>query len=418
METPASAETIRTPDPLRPYVAMSNRHRWGICALSAVLPQVRKPSSPSAAEGTEAHKMAEWAVHQAFKASGGGSQPAITPPQGLRDFDYSAAGVQNWRDLVAQYAGAYANNALTLFQSESCRGHHTFAMTELEINDVTIHGVRVFTVADLVAWNKGAGRLVVGDYKFGSSPVGVGTVAEPNPQCAGAAVLWADSQPGQEVREIGLFVYQPRIRHGDQWQVLAPMGVDWLNEQRAQLHAELEAVAVAAQELAAGRQVPGVPGDHCKYCPSARWCNAAAGYAAKALEVDQNKVAVVDLTAEEVMAIWGARSAFKQFEDDLRERVRILHEQAHPAVATKRRAGNRVWAHPAAVVEQLMVAERYDMLQPPGIDAVTQSGAIPAEVLAPLMKRAPDVITYSPAAGKDNALAAGAFSKYLPTQKD
>lgn len=403
--------TIRRPDPLKPFVAMSNRHRWSVCALSAVLPQVRTPSQPAAAEGTEAHKVAEWAVHQTFKNGAPCAPPVVTTPDGV------FVDPVVWQAEVLKHAQTYAQGAASLFTSGgSPLPDPTFAMVELKIEDVTIHGVRVYTVADAVFWNAGAKRLVVGDYKYGRGPVGVGTPDEPNEQCAGAAVLWVDTQgPGCQPKDIGLFVYQPRTREGEQraWQVLAPLDAAWLDKERDKLHAELFEVSQAAAALAEGRMVAGVPGEHCKYCPSARWCNTAAGYGAKALEVEAGRTAVVELTPAEVMSLWGARSAFKQFEDDLRERVRMLHEAADPAVTVKRRAGNRVWLNPAAVVEQLMLSERFDLLQPPGIEAVTQSGAVAPEVLSTLTKRAPDVLTYSPTSGKDLTAAAGAFAKYL-----
>lgn len=406
-------ETVRRPDPARPYVALSNRHRWGRCALSAVLPQVRTPSRPEAAEGTEAHKAAEWAVHQRFQVGAPAPAPELLPPPDIPSLDYSPAGVVAWQTQVLGYAQNYAAGAASLFSD--LRGTPTIAMTELQLDTQTIEGVAVGGIADSVFWNASAGRLVVGDYKFGRSPVGVGTASDPNEQCAGAAVLWSLQTSGVDVRQVGLFVYQPRIRTGagEPWQALAPLGPDWLQAEDLKLRQELRAIKHAADELAAGRLIDGTPGDHCKYCPSARWCPAAAGFAALALDVDSNVRAVVDMTPEEVMAAWGARSAFKAFEDDLRERVKILHEQHHPAVATSRRRGARTWQHPQQVVEQLMLADRYDLLQPPSLEKATEalgSGAVDA-----LTVQLPDVITYKPAGGKDAALARAAFAKYLPT---
>lgn len=117
------------------------------------------------------------------------------------------------------------------------------------------------------------------------------------------------------------------------------------------------------------------------------------------------------------MSLWGARSAFKAFEDDLRERVQMLAQVASPAVTVRRRAGNSVWKNPDAIVELLMVHDKASALQPPGINAVKDLG-IPAELIGPHVTRAPDVLTYLPAAGKDNALAASAFAKYLPKESN
>lgn len=228
-------------------------------------------------------------------------------------------------------------------------------------------------------------------------------------------MLRADQAPHLPVSSVGLFVYQPRARHGVAWQTLAPLGVDWLAAEREKLHAELAAVRAAADALAAGGDYAPVPGDHCTYCPSARWCPAAAGYGRKAMDVEATRTAVVDLTPAEVMALWAARSAFKQFEDDLKERVRMLAETGDPSVAVRRRAGSSMWANPAGAVEMLLLADRTDLLQPPSIDKMRAAGFAAADVDA-LVTRAPDVQTYVATAGKTPDVAAEAFAKYLPKE--
>lgn len=411
IDLPAGA-TIRRPDPLKPFVAMSNRDRWGKCAVSAVLPQIRTPSGPAAEEGTEAHKVAEWAV--ALRIGGAqAAMPTVVPPPGLRDFDYSPEGVRIWQHAIHDHALTYAEKAHAMMAGTT---GPTIARPEVKIENVVIHGVRVYTIADLILWNPASKRLISGDYKYGRSPVGVGTVREPNPQVAGGAVLWADQAPHLQPEQIGLFVYQPRTRYGDAWQQLVPLGAQWLSGERTKLHAELEAVAEAAEALAGGKLVDAVPGDHCTYCPSARWCSAAANYGATALAVEEGRLFVTDMSPEEIMAVWVQRPAFKQFEDDLRERVKMLSEKSHPAVTVKRRIGNPMWANPAAVVEQLMMAERFDLLEPVSIGKAAAAGALPAAALKSLQTRAPDVLTYVASGGKDIALATDAFAKYLPKE--
>lgn len=404
---------IKRPEPEDPFVAMSNRKRWGNCALSAVLPQLKTPSGPAAEEGTEAHKVAEWALHRTFQSANVGAEPPVVlPPQGLEGFDYSAQGVADWQALTLQYAKTYATEAAGLFSDLSSP---TFCMVECKIDDVVIHGVKVFTVSDVLLWNGQAKRLVSGDYKFGRSPVGVGTVDEPNEQTAGAAVLWARQSPAHlQPQQIGLFVYQPRTLYGEPWQPLAPLGPDWLAKEAAKLDSELAAVGAAAAAMARGELVDPTPGEHCKYCPSARWCPAAAGYGTVALQVEAGTRAVVDLSPEEVMQLWASRKAFDAFTDDLKERVKILHEQKHPSVTIKRRMGNRVWLNDAMVVEALFLADRADLLKPPGLqvaEAVLPKGAIDT-----LTTRAPDVLTYVATADKNTAAASAAFAKYLPKE--
>lgn len=407
--------TIRRPDPTRPFVAMSNRKRWSKCALSAVLPQLRTPSGPSAEEGTEAHKVAEWALGQKFAVPGTPpSEPSVLPPEGLIDFDYSDRGIHDWRAQVEEYALTYADKASYLFSDTT---GPVQCLVEYKIEDVVIHGVRVYTVADVVLWNPTAKRLVVGDYKFGRSPVGVGTREEPNEQCAGAAALIRlrdlHAPNGETPEQIGLFVYQPRTYAGEPWQPLGIMDRQWLADQAAKLDNELKAVTAAAASLSRGELFTPNPGDHCTYCPSARWCPAAAAYGAKALDVEANKIAVADLTPDEVMAQWSMRSAFKQYEEDLKERVRILHEKNHPAVSVRYRKGPLRWLSEPAAVEAFLMADRMDMLKPPAVGKA--EGVIPASELAALTGRCPDVPTFVAVNGKNPSVATNAFAKYLNT---
>ena len=405
--------TIRRPDLLRPFVAMSSRKRWGACALSAVLPQIKThfsgASSAVAAEGVEAHKIAECAIIDAFSPHDQRSTVPIAPPEGLDDFDYTPEGVRKWVATVHEHAATYVGNARALF--DDCTGPTT-ALVEHKI-EATRHGVKIFAVADVILWNASASRLVVGDYKYGRSPVGVGTADEPNEQCAGAMSLLPlrDLGPDASPKQLGLFVYQPRARYGDAWKPLAPLDTQWLAAQSAKLDGELRAVADAAAHMARGELPAPTPGDHCTYCPSARWCPAAAGYGSTALQVEQGTRTVQDLTPAEVMALWSSRSAFKQFEEDLRERVKILHEKSDPSVQVRRRTGNRIWSNPAATVEALMLADRPDLLQPPGVEKV--AAVLDKDTVESLLTRAPDVLTYVASDGKQPSLAASAFAKYL-----
>ncbi len=404
--------TIKRPDLAAPFVSFSSRSRWSKCALSAVLPQLRTPSGPAAEEGTEAHKVAEWALAQKFKIGAQTAMPVVAPPQGLDGFTYNEQAINDWQAQVGQHAVTYADHAASLFRD--CLAN-THCLIEVKLGPSVIHGVKVGGIADAVLWNDTTKRLVGGDYKYGRSPVGAGNLDEPNPQVAAAMVLWADQAPHLQPQQLGGFVYQPRVRYGDAWQCWGTtdptVAQDWIARERTKLHTELAAVARAASELAAGRLVDPTPGDHCTYCPSARWCPAAAAYGQAALQVEAGTKAVVDWTPEEVMAIWASRAAFKTFEEDLKERVKMLQEANHPAVQVKRRTGNRIWANPPAVVEALFMADRADLLQPPGVEKA--SGALPQAEIDALVTRAPDVLTFVATDGKQPERAASAFAKYL-----
>ncbi|AVO23660.1 hypothetical protein [Xanthomonas phage XPP1] len=403
---------IRRPDPMKPTVAMSSRYRWSKCPASALLPQLRTPAGPAAAEGTEAHKVAEWAMQRAFGDAR--AQPAIEPPEGLDDPDlYTPEGARRWEGDLYRYAQKYATHAASMFADAT----GAKCLTEYKIEGVELYGVKVFTVVDVALYNPHLQRLVIGDYKFGRSPVGVGTATEPNPQCAGAAVLLAHRLPAPP-SDVQLFVYQPRTMVGEPFQALTGLSERWVAEEMNKLDSELAAIASEAASMARGDVPKAVPGEHCTYCPSARWCPAAAEFGVKALQAESNPRTVADLSPDEVMALWAQRSAFSAFEEDLKERVRILHEHKHPAVSVRYRKGSPKWLSDAAAVEAILLADRMDLLKPPAISKV--DGVIPADQLAELTGRYPDIATYVSTTGKRPDVASNAFAKYLtaPTKED
>lgn len=403
---------IRRPDPMKPGVAMSARYRWSKCPASALLPQLRTPSGPAAAEGTEAHKLAEWAMQRAF--GNRVHEPSVQLPEGLDDETlYADGGTLRWETQLRGYAKKYAAHASNMFADAA----GAKCLTEYKIEGVELYGVKVFTVADVALYNPDLGRLVIGDYKFGRSPVGVGTATDPNPQCAGAAVLLAHRLPTPPT-DVQLFVYQPRTMVGEPFQALTGLSERWVAEEMNKLDSELSAIASEAASMARGGVPKAVPGEHCTYCPSARWCPAAAEFGTKALQAESNPRTVADLSPEEVMALWAQRSAFSAFEEDLKERVRILHEHSHPAVSVRYRKGSPKWLSDAAAVEAIMLADRMDLLKPPAISKV--EGVIPPDQLAELTGRHPDIATYVSASGKQPGVALEAFAKYLtaPTKED
>lgn len=63
------------------------------------------------------------------------------------------------------------------------------------------------------------------------------------------------------------------------------------------------------------------------------------------------------------------------------------------------------------MVEALLLADRADLLQPPGVERA--SGALPQADIDALVTRAPDVLTFVATDGKQPERATGAFAKYL-----
>ena len=368
------------PAVIHSVLSFSGRERWRKCPasvrMSAGLPD---KSGPSAAEGAIAHAVKEYAVKQ-WQARATPSFAHHAPPPGL---DVPNGDVEAWNVAMFRHAQEYVRFIRTLTETYP----DAIVLEEQKVDARSIHP-QLFGTADTIIWIPSIGRLIVIDYKYGFRVVDIGTADDTNPQLAAYGVAAAEqiTKAGQEVREIVLGVYQPRVPLRDPAQLLTiPNAQKWLLDERAKLY--LEAGATEAPDA------PLKPGDHCRYCKAAAAgkCPAVKTFTATALNVAAGELALLDIPTDELLALYSARSAFKPFLEEIEERIAQLAKVGHARLTIKESQGRQMWADPKTAALTLMALGRTDLLQPVSLsDALP---AMPADVAASLTKRSKPSVT-------------------------
>jgi hypothetical protein len=384
---------------LHSKLSMSARPRWAICPVSVPWSEgMPNESGPAAEEGTTAHKVAEFYVRQRFNLEGAqvGIPPEYKPPEGL---DLKGQTVNGWNAKLRLHGQDYAEFIAKL------AGNYPDVRIVLE-RRVEVQGIEppLFGTADCLLWFPSIRRLAVVDYKYGFAEVDVGDASDPNEQVAAYAVAAAETF-GLDVAEVGLAIYQPRRIHGEAGQVLLlPNG--WLATEHAKLMREAKAVEAA---YAARGGVP-VPGAHCRYCPAASRCTATHTAAKAALQSHVKASMVHDMTDAEIISLWAIRTAFKNFWEDIEERIGKMAEAGAAGLVVKVATGRKMWADPDAAVLTLLALGRVDLLAPGSLgDALP---AIPAELQDALVKRANGAKTILATAAADPQTVAAVFDRY------
>jgi len=271
----------------------------------------------------------------------------------------------------------------------------------VEVKDTT---PPLFGTADCLLWFPTIRRLVGVDYKYGFAEVDVGTADAPNEQVA-AYVVAATETFGLDPLEAGLAIYQPRRIHGEPGQVLRLTG-DWLKAEHVKLVAEAKAVEAAY----AGQGATPVPGSHCRYCPAAPRCTATHTAAKTALAAHVKSSMVHDMTAAEIISLWAMRTAFKNFWEDIEERIAKMADAGTAGLVVKVAKGRRMWGDPGAAVLTLLALGRTDLLAPAAIGEALP--AIPVEMQAALIKEAAGAKTILATEAADPQTVAAVFDKY------
>ena len=380
-------------------LSMSARSRWSRCAVSVPWSEgMPNESGPAAEEGTIAHKVAEFYVRQRFHLEGAkaGIPPEYQPPAEL---DLKGQSVNAWNAKLRLHGQDYAEFIA------SCVGNYPDAMIVLE-RRVAVDGITppLFGTADCLIWLPSISRLVGIDYKYGFGEVDVGTAEAPNEQVAGYLVAAAETFNLQP-HSLGMAIYQPRRIHGEPGQVLL-LEDDWLAAERAKLLTEARAVEAAY----ADPNTQPVPGDHCRYCPAASRCTATHKAAKTALQAHVKASMIHDMTDAEIIALWSVKAAFKNFWEDVEERIGKMADRGTAGLVVKVATGRKMWADPNAAVFTLLALGRTDLLAPAAIgDALP---AIPTEMHDALIKRANGAKTILATDAADPLTVAATFDKY------
>lgn len=338
-------------------------------------------SGPAAAEGTIAHTVAEHYTKQYFGLPGapaaGVVAPDQVPPLGL-DMGSDIGGPitpPRWNETLRHHGRAYRDFIRSLIPAGAT---DVAVVVELRVAIGSISD-QLFGTADCLVLYRlnGLWHLVVVDYKYGKADVDVGTYDDPNDQLAAYAVAAAEGLAAKGVRvdKIALAVYQPRRVMASPSQVLE-LDAPWLALERAKLAREVAAVANPG---------PPVPGDHCRYCKGKSKCPTVHNSLTTALAAYAGEKNILDMSEDDIVQLFAARTAFKAFWDDVEERVEQLVKAGHKNLRIKESQGRQMWRDPKAAALTLLAMNRTDLLQPVAIS--TALPVLPVEFHDELVKR-------------------------------
>lgn len=333
-------------------------------------------SGPAAAEGTCAHTVAEHYVKQHFALPGAPAAGAVAPDQEPPpDLDMKGATPQRWNETLRHHGRGYRDFIKSLIPEGAT---DVFVVVEQRVAVASISD-QLFGTADclIIFRLNGVWYLIVVDYKYGFADVDVGTYDDPNEQLAAYAVAAAEglADKGVRVERITLAVYQPRRPLAAPSQTLE-LDAAWLALEREKLKREVAAVANPGAP---------VPGDHCRYCKGKPKCPAVHNSLATSLAVYAGEKNILDMTEDDIVQLFAARTAFKAFWDDLEERVEQLVKAGHKNLRIKETQGRQMWKDPVAAAQTLLAMNRIDLLQPVAISNALP--ALPTEFHAELVKR-------------------------------
>jgi hypothetical protein len=387
---------MSNPEVVHSKLSFSGRERWAACPLSVHLSAgMPDKSGPAAAEGTCAHTVAEFYVRQLFKLPGwqNGEAPEQVPPEGL---DRGRRTVVEWNEELRRHGRAYADYV----QSFIPAGVKFKVLIEQKVAIGSIHPL-LFGTADCLIWLPESRTLIVIDYKYGFVKVDLGSADNSNPQLSAYGVAAAEmlAQANMAPAEVKLAVFQPRV--GAPQQPLVLSAGDWLDAERNKLTAEVARVASPGAP---------VPGDHCRYCKGKSKCTAAQNTVQTAIQIHQAARDMHDLTDDEIVALWAARTAFKAFWEDIEERVEGLVKNGHGNLQIKEHQGRQIWLDTKQAALTLLAIGRQDLLQPVALSDV--AGALPAAILDSLVTRTKPSRTITVITEPGQHVLAGLFAKH------
>lgn len=389
------------PVPSHSKLSFSARARWAVCPVSVPL-SVGMPDkpSPAAAEGTAAHEVAEVIVRMHFKLDGTDVRYNIELPEFPADFDPKGQSLKEWRDELVRHGYGYRDFIVSLIGDAT----DAYIVLEYKVAAASIHP-QLFGTADCLIWIASTRTLIVVDYKYGFAGVDVGTVEAPNKQLEAYAIA-AIEQTGVAPERVLLAVYQPRRHLGAPGAVLELPG-SWLEGARTTLGQESQAVERATLDPATAAPVPG---DHCRYCRAKARCGVVTTFAAKALQAYATPNSLHDMTDEEVIAVWSMRTAFKNFQEDIEERIGTLVKTGHAGLTVKTSQGRQMWINAKDAGLTLLALGRTDLVQACALGDALH--AIPADARDTLVKRSAPSQTIVPVTKSQPGEVALIFEKY------
>lgn len=339
-------------------LSASSAHRWLNCPPSAVAAELYpRETSEFAAEGTQAHEVAEAFVRASLTPLSVATEPS---PEATPEMLDCAAGYN-----------AYIREQF----SDDC--HRVLLEQRVDFSDWVPGG---FGTCDCILLQ--GDTLDVIDYKYGK---GVPVSAELNPQLMlyglGALNDYGLAVDAQTVR---LHIYQPRINNVSVCEVPTQDLLKWADSVR-----EIAAVAATG-----GGDYHA--GDWCKFCPHAGQCRELTKTCTQI--VDGYNVEVPVLAPHEVAQILEQEPLISLWLRRVKSRALAMALDGKPAPgwkAVEGRQGNRKWKDELEALH-ILDAAGYDraettethLLSPAGVDKLVGKKRA-AELLAGQIERSP-----------------------------
>lgn len=248
-------------------LSASAAYRWIPCPPSARLQEKYEDiGTEYAAQGTEAHALAEWKARRLL----GDIQP--DPRPNLQYYDQE---MEEMTDLYASFIAETIAEA-----RKTCPDPQV--MIEQQVS-FSRWAPEAYGTADAII--VGEGRAWITDLKYGK---GIEVSAEGNAQASCYALGCLDLIDDlYDIETVTIQIFQPRLNHISEWTV-----------SKAELLAWGEEVLRPAAELAFSGKGDFCPGDHCRFCKAKHECRARAEKQLQLLRYEFNAPPV--LTDEEI----------------------------------------------------------------------------------------------------------------------
>lgn len=225
-----------------PKLSSSGSHRWLNCLGSVEAEEGLKDSTSAAAlEGSAAHELGELVLTR-----GGSCQDWVGKPL----IEYNEFIITQ---EMADYIQEYVDFVKTL------PGEHYYE-ERVDFSDWVPEG---FGTSDVITI--GDGFICCADLKYGK---GLKVEAENNPQAMLYALgAYAEYELTHEIREVIIYIHQPRLDHVSEWRISIEDLLKW------------GAWVVSQCEIIAEGNAPRTPGEkQCRWCKAKATCPALKSY--------------------------------------------------------------------------------------------------------------------------------------------
>ena len=266
----------------------SSAHRWLACTPSVLLAEdMADESSDYAAEGTEAHELAEFRARRIL------SMPVEKTPD-TSVFRFFGPEMDTASD-------DYASFIMRIVADEKCKGYVPVVYTEQPL-DMGGYAEGCFGTADCVIISESTISII--DFKYGK---GVEVSAENNPQMMLYALgCYSAFSNLYDIKKVKMTIFQPRMGNISEAEIPIDELLSWAEQ-------ELKPKA----ELALRGEGVFKTGGHCRFCKARAVCRARAD---ENLKLGVYELRKADLLHEnDLKDILSRANEFRKWLDDVEE---------------------------------------------------------------------------------------------------